>query len=246
MATQSREEGQRDNLERQTGDHDVDAQLVAVGVVGGSCDSTPDGLEEDGDKVAAHKDTRDGPRLQEAQLDRVDGDDAPEAQVDGGGEERRADGQADEVDDEVVLLEDIVVQKNAPDVADDLEDDAARHADEEPPRLGPHADDRLREQEEAEDPRVDGVAGQCRDVFDLSVLLDRAGRVRAVVGARHRSLKAEGSRYRSSVIGREMREEWREAESRGQRGGTQVAKGGQQPLTMLMSGCIYASDKSWL
>ena len=61
----------------------------------------------------------------------VHDDDAGEAEIDGCGEEDRCDRQADEVHKESIVVEGVGVDLEAGDVADDFEEEAEDHGDEE-------------------------------------------------------------------------------------------------------------------
>lgn len=114
-----------DDLGGETGDHEVDADLRHAVGVGGRGDGAAGGLEDQGEEIAADEEAGDELRGEPREAGPVDGDDAREAEVDGGGEEGGADGQADEVDDEGVVVEVVLPEHDAAGVADDFEARAA-------------------------------------------------------------------------------------------------------------------------
>lgn len=81
----------------------------------------------------------------------VDGNDAREAEVNSCGEEGGSNGQPNEVDDEVVVVEIVLPEHDAPDVADDLKDRATNNGDEVAPCAVFDGEDRADRETEDED-----------------------------------------------------------------------------------------------
>lgn len=120
LRTACREQCQREDLERQAGNHDIDAHLI-LGLSGRAArDPAARSLQDETEQITAAEDERVGAGPEAAEVFSVDDDDARQGEVDGGAEEGRRDGQADEVDEEVVAgrIERILVQENPRDVAD--------------------------------------------------------------------------------------------------------------------------------
>lgn len=166
IRAQGDEDGQGDDLEGQTGNHDVDALLrfgVGVGSVG-QCSA--DGLQHEGKDVAADEDVGVGVGREAGLIGAVDGDDARQADVDAGGQEAGGDGQGDDVEQERIRLERVVVHLDAGDVAEDLEDLAADDAGEEGPGAVANAEGDLDDEDYGEDGEEDDVAGQGGDIVD--------------------------------------------------------------------------------
>lgn len=99
LDAQSHEDGQRRHLRGQTGDHNVDAGLVEVRLVAirGRGNGAARGLQDQREQIAAHEDYGVGLRLDARDGGRVGDDQAAQADVDGGAEEGRADGEADQL-----------------------------------------------------------------------------------------------------------------------------------------------------
>lgn len=75
-------------MKGQSGDHDVDARLLGIGAgVGGVGHGAADGLQDEGEDVAADEDDGVGAGFEAGEVFAVDEDDAREAEVDGCGEE---------------------------------------------------------------------------------------------------------------------------------------------------------------
>ena len=60
--TRDHKKKEREDLKHQTGNHDVDASIAVAVRVGRRCQSTPDGLQQKGDKIAGDKDDSVGAR----------------------------------------------------------------------------------------------------------------------------------------------------------------------------------------
>ena len=89
---------QRNDLGRQTGDHDIDAGVLQRrAAVGARGHGPADGLQQQSEEVAGDEQNAVGTRLQAREVLAVDDDDAAETQVDGGAQEGRADGQGDDL-----------------------------------------------------------------------------------------------------------------------------------------------------
>ncbi|KAK7995646.1 hypothetical protein PG990_014419 [Apiospora arundinis] len=164
---QHREGDEREDLEGETGDHDVDAHVdLGLVAVARGRDATTSTLQDQGDEVEGDEDPGVGHGLEAgvAQGRVEDVDDAGQAQVHAGGDEGGRDGQGDEVDEEGVEAEDVLVQHDAADVADDLAEQAERHPDAEGPGPRPDGEEEVREQDGAEQGGVHDVTGQRRQV----------------------------------------------------------------------------------
>ena len=92
IGTQCRENGYAGDLEGQTGDHDVDARLLHILVIGGVGKSAAEGLQHEREDVAADEDDGVGAGFQTGEMLTVGEDDAREGEVDGCGEETGGDG----------------------------------------------------------------------------------------------------------------------------------------------------------
>ncbi len=160
LGTAEGEQGERKDLERQAGDHDVDAQLVLRRRGGAAGDAAARGLQDQAEHVAAAEEERVGAGPEAAQVLAVHHDDAREAQVDGGADERGRDGQGDEVEEEVVAggVEGVLVEQDASDVADDLADESNEHGGHVAPCLVSDSQVQVGEDVEAEDGGVQRVA----------------------------------------------------------------------------------------
>lgn len=92
-----------DDLEDETGNHDVDARLLCVRVIGGGGEAAACALEDKREEVAADEEESIGPGLDSRGAFSIHDDDAGEAEVDGGCQESRAKSQTDKVS--VIKLE---------------------------------------------------------------------------------------------------------------------------------------------
>lgn len=84
-------------MEAQACNHDVDPGLLEGVRVGGVGECAPDGLQDEGEDVAADEDDGVGAGLEAGEGFAVDDDDAGEGEVDGGGDETWCYGEDDEV-----------------------------------------------------------------------------------------------------------------------------------------------------
>ena len=95
-------EGEREDLERQAGNHDVDAHLI----LGLSCrtrrDPATSSLQDEREQITATKNESVGTGPESTEVFPIYDDDSREGEVDSSAEERRGDGQADEVYEEVI------------------------------------------------------------------------------------------------------------------------------------------------
>lgn len=97
IGTHAHEQEKRHHLERQAGNHDIDARLLGAIVVGRRSNATSDCLQnqredietDEGDGVDGRAEARNGTA--------IDDDDAGQTKVDGGAEECGCDGEADEI-----------------------------------------------------------------------------------------------------------------------------------------------------
>ena len=130
------EDGDSEDLEGQTANHDVAADVGAGRVVR---DASAGGLDEDGDHVADDEDERVLHRLQAGEVIAEDEDELGEDVVDAGHQEARGDRNAHQLHDVSAAA---VVVEGVPDaagVADDLEHQADPPRAEEPPLVVEHA-----------------------------------------------------------------------------------------------------------
>ena len=165
------EDDDRNDLPRQTSNHDIDTGLLArrAGVRGGS-DPTTGTLENQREEV--EDDERDGvcARLEARKALTIDDDDARQAEVDGGREEGRADGQADEVEQEVTQLERVAVQLDTTSVTQDLEEKAEERAHRVTPHLVADTDAQADKQVQTKDAEQDGIADHVWQILDAGNL----------------------------------------------------------------------------
>ena len=104
IQTQQLEHEQREDLERQSRDHDVIAGIGALVLVAGhGCHAAADCLEQEGDDVARDEDARVGEGFDVRVFGAKGCDDAGEGEVDAGCEEGGSDGQADDLHEETGL-----------------------------------------------------------------------------------------------------------------------------------------------
>lgn len=103
------EEDQGEDLEAQTGQHDVLADSEHVLVPRRRGDAASNGLEKQTDEVAGAEDDGVGTGLEPGQVGAVDNDDAGEAEVDGGAQESRGNSQTDKIGKEVIVVKGLVV-----------------------------------------------------------------------------------------------------------------------------------------
>lgn len=169
LGTARGEEREREDLEAQAGNHDVDAHLVLGLGRGAGRDAATGGLQDEREQVAAAEDKGVCARAEARQVLAVDDDDAREAEVDGGAEEGGRDGEADEVDEEVVAgwVEGVLVQQYAPGVADGFAGQAEEHGCHVAPCSVAHAQVDVGDEVDAEDGGVEGVAAQRGDVVEV-------------------------------------------------------------------------------
>lgn len=97
VGAQGHEDGQADDLEAEAGDHDVNACLLQGPRVGGVGQGAADGLQDEGEEVAADENDGVGAGFEAGDGFAVDKDDAREGEVDGGGEEAGSYGEDDDV-----------------------------------------------------------------------------------------------------------------------------------------------------
>ena len=96
LGAEGGEEREREDLEGESCDHDVDAHLVLAGRVGARGDGAADGLQHQRDEVAGYEGEGVGAGTEAGEVFAVDDYDAGQAEVDGGGEEGWGDGESDE------------------------------------------------------------------------------------------------------------------------------------------------------
>lgn len=83
--TEQHEDREGDDLEDETGDHDVDSRLCGARVVGGGSEAAAAALEDEREEIAADEDDGVCPGLDSRGAFSIHNDDAGEAEVDGGG-----------------------------------------------------------------------------------------------------------------------------------------------------------------
>ena len=120
----------------------------------------------------------------------VDSDDSSQAEVDGGGEEGGTNGEANEVDDEVVVVEVILPEHHPSYVADDFKGSAAYDGDEVAPCAVSDCKADVYQQTKCENGEVCYIARKGRSVLDLAELIERA----SGVIAKRRLLPVDGVR----------------------------------------------------
>lgn len=91
------ERRQTNGLEKETRDHDVDADAFGRVGVGRVRYGATDRLQKEGEEVGGHESDSDCTRLEAGTIFAVDDDDACQAKVDCRGKEDRGDGEGDEV-----------------------------------------------------------------------------------------------------------------------------------------------------
>lgn len=109
FCTEHAKESQGEDLEPQTRDHDIDTGVdLALGVCS-RCKATTKSLEDQGEDITSAEDDCVRARSEAREVLTVDADDAGQAEVDSSREEGGSNGEADEIDEEVVTggIEDI-------------------------------------------------------------------------------------------------------------------------------------------
>ena len=154
LAADQHKGGHRRNLGRETSNHQVDAGLCRGFCVTSRGDGTSRSLQDKRQKIAADEEAGDELGREPRQAMSVDGDDASKAEVDGGREEGRADGQTDEVDDEGIVVEVVDVQHDAADIPDNLQSSAANDGREAAPSAILDDETDVQEEPQSEDGEV--------------------------------------------------------------------------------------------
>ena len=137
-------------------------------VVGRGGNRTTHGLKNQGEKVKRAEDDSVGPWTEATGILAVNDDDAGQTQVDGAGEEGRTDGEAAQVDQEGVVVEDVVVEHETASVTDELEGQATQHGHHEAPGLAGDAEEDLWNDEDGKDDGVEDIAPKVRNVGELA------------------------------------------------------------------------------
>ena len=104
VGAEEHEDQEGEDLEGETGDHDVVARFgVLVGVGGGGGHAAAEGLEDEREDVAGDEDARVREGFDAGVFGAEGDDDAGEGEVDAGGEEGGGDGEAAYLHEEAVL-----------------------------------------------------------------------------------------------------------------------------------------------
>lgn len=97
IGTHAHEQEQGNHLEGQAGNHDINARLLRVVIVGRRGNGTSGRLQNEGEDIETDEGDGINGRAEARNVSAIRDDDAGEADVDGGAEESRGDGEADEV-----------------------------------------------------------------------------------------------------------------------------------------------------
>lgn len=162
----------RRHLAREPGNHEVDPRLVEAFRDVERRQRTAAGLKHERQEVEADKGPSDCLRAQPAQLGAIHCDNASKADVYRAGVECRSDCQANEIDDEVGIVEVVVVELDSGDISHDLQRRSSQHADHESPGAVANAEDNLREEGQTENGQVERVARERGNVSQLAVISD--------------------------------------------------------------------------
>ena len=115
------EHDEGDDLECQTGQHDVLASVQEGSLLGRRCDTATASLQEQTDEVTGAEDDGIRAGFEPREVGAVDDDDSREAEVDSGTQEGWGNCQADEVEQKFSVAEGAVVHLNPSDIAYDLQ-----------------------------------------------------------------------------------------------------------------------------
>ena len=89
-------------------------------VLGGRSDAASDGLQEQTDEVAGAENDGVRARPEPGEVGAVDNDDTRQAEVDGGAQESRGDGQGDEIHEKIIAVEWVEVHPDTSDVTNEF------------------------------------------------------------------------------------------------------------------------------